>query len=593
LKMSLDLSLLCQMLRDPEPAMHTKAKDLLIQLHDPQTAHVLAALLQDEAEDIRQRAAEVLQAVHDGTSIRILLEALRGQEWWVRGRAFDALRAAGDAPLFETVFTLLNDADEYLRSSAAEMVKKDHRAFEYVVALLAHTDSGVRARAVEALATLEDRRAVPIFLRMLRDTPEMGALIIRSLAQLGDRQALPALVQCVQGVNRELRIAALHALSSLTDAAHSEQVWQVVMAASETADDAECREAAHATANALVGKGMLVRPATPSILLPIQPVLSEPRGPGALTLCTPESHEHTMEAIIAEDEEASLYIDADRLAPGAMLMERYRVIRRVGKGGFGAVVLVEDVVIGEDIILKFLNRDIAADANMIERFKHELRYARRITHENVIRIHDFLTLQKSHAISMEYFPSHSLSDELKQGPLSLKRGLKIVWDICCGMRAAHQAGVVHRDLKPPNILLNAHGLVKVVDFGLAALNHTDARLTRTGVLIGTPTYMAPEQVRARTIDARTDIYSLGVIMYEIFTGRPPYVADDPMAVLFQHVEGKPTPPRQLKPEIPAAVEAIMLKAMWVDPARRFQSMDDLRKSILALSKQDVRVWQNV
>jgi serine/threonine-protein kinase len=300
-----------------------------------------------------------------------------------------------------------------------------------------------------------------------------------------------------------------------------------------------------------------------------------------------------MEAIIAEDQEASSYIDADRLAPGAMLMERYRVIRRVGKGGFGAVVLVEDVVIGEDIILKFLNRDIAADANMIERFKHELRYARRITHENVIRIHDFLTLQKSHAISMEYFPSHSLSDELKQGPLSLKRGLKIVWDICCGMRAAHQAGVVHRDLKPPNILLNAHGLVKVVDFGLAALNHTDARLTRTGVLIGTPTYMAPEQVRARTIDARTDIYSLGVIMYEIFTGRPPYVADDPMAVLFQHVEGKPTPPRQLKPEIPAAVEAIMLKAMWVDPARRFQSMDDLRKSILALSKQDVRVWQNV
>jgi serine/threonine-protein kinase len=225
---------------------------------------------------------------------------------------------------------------------------------------------------------------------------------------------------------------------------------------------------------------------------------------------------------------------------------------------------------------------------MIERFKHELRYARRITHENVIRIHDFLTLKKSYAISMEYFSSHSLSDELKQGPIGLKRGLKIVWDICRGMSAAHQVGVVHRDLKPPNILLNESGLVKVVDFGLAALNHADARLTRTGVLIGTPTYMAPEQVRARTIDARTDIYSLGVIMYEIFTGRPPYVADDPMAILFQHVEGNPTPPRQLKPEIPAAVETIMLKAMWVDPAKRFQSMDDLRKSIFALSKQEVR-----
>jgi serine/threonine protein kinase len=271
-----------------------------------------------------------------------------------------------------------------------------------------------------------------------------------------------------------------------------------------------------------------------------------------------------------------------------MLVERYRVMRRVGKGGFGAVILVEDTVVGEEIILKYMNREIAADGNMIERFKHELRYARRITHENVIRIHDFLTLKKSYAISMEYFPSHSLSDELKQGPISLKRGLKIVWDICRGLSAAHQVGVVHRDIKPPNILINDSGLVKVVDFGLAALSHADARLTRTGVLLGTPTYMAPEQVRARTIDARTDIYSLGVIMYEIFTGRPPYVADDPMAILFQHVTGNPTPPRQLRPDMPAAVEAIILKAMWVDPAKRFQSMDDLRRSIIALSKQEMR-----
>jgi eukaryotic-like serine/threonine-protein kinase len=111
-----------------------------------------------------------------------------------------------------------------------------------------------------------------------------------------------------------------------------------------------------------------------------------------------------------------------------------------------------------------------------------------------------------------------------------------------------------------------------------------------GELEGRSADVAPEQVRARIIDARTDIYSLGVIMYEIFTGRPPYVADDPMAILFQHIEGNPTPPRQLKPEIPAAMETIMLKAMWVDPAERFQSMDDLRKSILTLSKQAVRSW---
>ena len=484
--------------------------------------------------------------------------------------------------------TLLQDADEYIRSSAVEILKKQQHAFNHLVKALDDTDPGVRARAVEALVTLEDKRAVPVFLRLLREMPTLGTLVIPALAKLEGRQAIPPLIECLQGTDKAMRIAVLRALSSLADAAHAEQIWKAVMAVRETADDADLKEAANATANALVSRGVLVRPSTNSTVGQLQPALPDLHGLEALSILTSESHDHDMEVIITDDHATDHYIDADTLESGDMLVERYRVVRRVGKGGFGAVILVEDTVVGEEIILKFLNREIAADDNMIERFKHELRYARRITHENVIRIHDFLTLKKSYAISMEYFPSHSLSDELKQGPISLKRGLKIVWDICRGLSVAHQVGVVHRDIKPPNILINDSSLVKVVDFGLAALSHADTRLTRTGVLLGTPTYMAPEQVRARTIDARTDIYSLGVIMYEIFAGRPPYVADDPMAILFQHVEGNPTPPRQLKPDLPAAVEAIILKAMWVDPAKRFQSMDDLRRSIFALSKQEMR-----
>jgi serine/threonine-protein kinase len=229
------------------------------------------------------------------------------------------------------------------------------------------------------------------------------------------------------------------------------------------------------------------------------------------------------------------------------------------------------------------------DENAVKRFIYELRYARRISHENVIRIYDFLTLGRSYAISMEYFPSHSLADELQDGvPLHPKRGLKIVWDICRGIGSAHQLGIVHRDLKPPNILLNDHNLVKVVDFGLAAASQVESRLTKTGVLLGTPTYMAPEQVRNRAIDVRTDIYSLGIIMYEMFTGHPPYTADDPMSVLFQHIEGKPTPPREIQPDLPSAIEGIILKAMEVEPANRFQTMDDLRKGIVALSKNCMR-----
>jgi serine/threonine-protein kinase len=258
----------------------------------------------------------------------------------------------------------------------------------------------------------------------------------------------------------------------------------------------------------------------------------------------------------------------------------------VGQGGFSTVFLVEDTIVYEEVILKILNPQVALDSNMIKRFIHELRCARKVTHENVIRIYDFTTLGASYAISMEYFPGHSLDKELQDGkPLNTKRGLKILWDVCRGIGAAHQVDVVHRDLKPPNILINDQGVVKIVDFGVAAVtSDMSTRLTRVGTLIGTPTYMAPEQVRSRDIDTRTDIYSLGVIMYEIFTGRPPYVGDD-MAVLFQHVEGNPVPPRQVNPDLPPGLEEIILKAMAVDPGQRFQSFDELRKNLIVFLKQ--------
>ncbi len=584
LKMPMEVSLLCQVLRDSDPTLQVKSKEILIQAHDPQTVHYLVELLQDESAAVRQRAVEVLNAVRDDASMRALLEALRGREWWVKVRTFDALCAGGEAPLFASLVVLMQDTDDYIRQSAEEILKKDQRAFDYLAQSLGEADLTQRHQILHALVGMGDRRAIPVFIAMLHNAPEMGSTIIPALAKMGDRQALPALLECAQGTDKALRMAALRAMPPLTDASFAEQVWKVVMAVRESADDAELKEVANATANALVSKGVLVRPAN-TAMIQLKPSALDPHGLGVVALFTPKTSTPG-EAVLIHDGDENAPINADALEPNIVLAKRYRVIRRVGKGGFGAVILVEDTEVGEEIILKFLHREVAADDSMIERFKHELRYARKITHENVIRIHELLTIQKSYAISMEYFPSHNLAEELKQGPLNVKRGLKIVWDICRGMSAAHQVGVVHRDLKPPNILINETGIVKVVDFGLAAVSHGDARLTKTGVLLGTPTYMAPEQVRARTIDARTDIYSLGIIMYEMFTGKPPYVADDPMAILFQHVEGHPKPPRETNADIPLGVEAIILKALWVDPAQRFQTMDELRRSIYALSKQE-------
>jgi serine/threonine-protein kinase len=279
-------------------------------------------------------------------------------------------------------------------------------------------------------------------------------------------------------------------------------------------------------------------------------------------------------------------IDVVGLEPGVVLADRYRVIRRVGQGSFSVVFLVDDTMVHEDVILKILNPQVALDDHMIKRFIHELRYARKVTHENVIRIFDVIGLGRSYAISMEYCAGHSLAEELKEGtPLPIKRAIKILWDVCRGVGAAHLVNVVHRDLKPQNILISDSGVVKIVDFGVAAVtSDMGTRLTRVGTLLGTPTYMAPEQVRSRTIDARTDIYSLGVIMYEVFTGRAPYIGED-MAVLFQHVEGKPVPPRDLNPDLPPELEAIILKAMAVDPEQRFQTAEAVRKSLLEFSRQ--------
>jgi eukaryotic-like serine/threonine-protein kinase len=217
----------------------------------------------------------------------------------------------------------------------------------------------------------------------------------------------------------------------------------------------------------------------------------------------------------------------------------------------------------------------------MKRFVHELRYSRKITHKNVIRIYDFLQIQGIYAISMEFFPSHTLGAEIVgEKPVALKRALGFGIDICTGMAVAHQVGIVHRDLKPANVLINDEGLLKIVDFGVAAAHREgDTQLTKTGYVIGSPKYMAPEQILGRKVDERADIYAVGVILYELLTGVPPYARGDHMAVMYQHVQGKARPPQELNPQLPPGLGDVVVKAMSVDKAKRFQSMDELRGAL--------------
>jgi serine/threonine-protein kinase len=238
-------------------------------------------------------------------------------------------------------------------------------------------------------------------------------------------------------------------------------------------------------------------------------------------------------------------------------------------------------VVDERLILKFLNPNVAQDEEIMKRFVHELRYSRKITHRNVIRIYDFLYIQGLYAISMEFFPSHTLGAEIvNEKPLELKRALQFGIDIATGMTVAHQVGIVHRDLKPANVLINDEGLLKIVDFGVAAAqSQGDTQLTKTGYVIGSPKYMAPEQILGKKVDERADIYSLGVILYEMLSGVPPYSRGDHMSVMYQHVQGKARPPIDINKDLPLELNNLVMKCMSLDKAKRSQSMDELRLSL--------------
>jgi serine/threonine-protein kinase len=281
---------------------------------------------------------------------------------------------------------------------------------------------------------------------------------------------------------------------------------------------------------------------------------------------------------------APAVLDISKLNPGDVIENRYRYIEKIGKGAFGTVLLMEDEVVDEQLILKFLNPNVSSDDEMMKRFVHELRYSRKITHRNIIRIYDFLNLQGCYAISMEYFPSHTLSGEIPNSkPMPFDKVVRYSQDIAAGMAVAHQAGVIHRDLKPANILVNDDGLLKIVDFGVAAAASSgDTQLTKTGYVIGSPKYMAPEQILGKKVDETADVYSVGVIMYEMATGVPPYSKGDHMSVMYQHVQGKATHCQEVNPEITDEFAAIIDKAMSVDKTKRFQSMEELTEALDAI-----------
>jgi len=260
------------------------------------------------------------------------------------------------------------------------------------------------------------------------------------------------------------------------------------------------------------------------------------------------------------------------------LAERFELLKELGRGGMGVVYKARDREAGETVALKVLLPQIAAQVEIIERFKAELRLARKITHKNVCRTYDLHRFGPAAAIAMEYIEGENLRSLLNRVEgLSVRHAMKILRQVIAGLGEAHAQGVVHRDLKPENILLARDGTVKVMDFGIA--RSVQAPVTVTSSLVGTPAYMSPEQAESKTADARSDIYSLGLMMYEMFTGQHPFRAESPVAMAMKQVQEAAPPPRQVEPDLPERVDRAIQKCLEKDPAKRFQSVAELETAL--------------
>ena len=569
-----------KLLQDPDLEVQNKAVDALVKLRHPDTIKFLVTALKDESEYSRRAAVEVLNEVCDPNSIKELLDAIKDDDWWVRARAGDALAEIGGPKVVESVLELVKDKDEEIRRTAIEILNatKDETAVVTLIKATDDQDWWVRERAVDALAQIGSPKALPKLVRMLGVNPKTDPVVVRALAKLGNADVISKIIPLLKRPERDIQVEAIKAISHLADEKHADSVRGALQKMQQSGEETIINIAEKGIKEIDAKFSTAVRAETSRAeKLQEQSRTLLVDGTDLEKLLSAQDSTAEVSAIAEAAPEAPAVLDIASLEPGAMIDGRYEFIEKIGKGAFGTVLLMQDQVVDEQLILKFLNPNVSSDEEMMKRFVHELRFSRMITHKNVIRIYDFLHLQGAYAISMEYFPSHTLSGEIPDSkPMSFDKALKYSMDMATGMAVAHLAGVIHRDLKPANILVNDQGLLKIVDFGVAAAaSHSDTQLTKTGYVIGSPKYMAPEQILGKKVDETADIYSIGIIMYEMVTGIPPYSRGDHMSVMYQHVQGKAKSCQEINAEIPDMYAALIGKSMSVDKTRRHQSMDAL------------------
>lgn len=280
---------------------------------------------------------------------------------------------------------------------------------------------------------------------------------------------------------------------------------------------------------------------------------------------------------------------------------RYELMQKIARGGMAEVFMAKDQLLDRPVALKVLFPELSVNVSFVERFRREAQAAANLSHPNIVSVFDWGEADNTYFIVMELVDGVTLSSLIRENaPLDPKRAASIAADVAASLSFAHKHGVIHRDVKPSNVLLTEDGQVKVTDFGIARAATADGDLTQTGAVMGTATYIPPEQAQGLAVDGRSDVYSLGVVLYEMVVGKVPFSGDSPLTIAYKHVREDPVRPRDIVPEIPSALEAIILKAMAKDPELRYQSAIEMRddlhrflgnKDVLALAEFDMDATQ--
>jgi serine/threonine protein kinase/Tfp pilus assembly protein PilF len=280
----------------------------------------------------------------------------------------------------------------------------------------------------------------------------------------------------------------------------------------------------------------------------------------------------------------TLQVPREELTTGSTFAGRYQIIEELGKGGMGKVYKAQDTEIKEKVAIKLINPEISLDKNTIERFQNELKFARKISHRNVCRMYDLNKEEGTYYITMEYVSGEDLKSFIRRSEkLTVGKAISIAKQLCDGLAEAHGLGVVHRDLKPSNIMIDTNGNARIMDFGIAR-SLKGKGITGAGVMIGTPDYMSPEQVEGKDVDQRSDIYSLGVILYEMVTGRVPFEGDTALSIAMKHKSEPPPNPKELNVQIPENLSNLILRCMEKDKEQRYQTAGELLSELTRIEK---------